>query len=41
MDPDAVERRLAAAKTESEAMGVGMAILWRDMKKGLPLESTV
>ena len=37
MDTDAVERRLAAAKAESEAMGVGMAILWRDMKRGLPV----
>ena len=35
-DPDEVERTLARAKEESDAMSVGMGILMRDMRRGLP-----
>ena len=40
-DPDEVERTLARAKEESDAMSVGMGILMRDMRRGLPLVSPV
>ena len=40
-DPDEVERTLARAKEESDAMSVGMGILMRDMRRGLPLVSSV
>ena len=40
-DPDEVDRTLARAKEESDAMSVGMGILMRDMRRGLPLVSPV
>ena len=36
-DPDELERTLGKAKVESDSMSLGMGILLRDMKRGLPL----
>ena len=36
-DPDGLEGRLASARRESEVLGMGMALLWRDVRTDAPL----